>query len=533
MAKQFIDDGEKGFIVRKKINENFSELYYNDSLFLSGSNLSLNYLTKYGNANTLLNSIVYDNGTNVGIGTTSPASKLHVVGGNIVGYSGATSSYTGVVVRNKTVTDYTIDGRIVVDTVNSPNKVIIGSETNHPLQIVTNNTQRVWIDSSGISTSGNLNVSGDVTISGNLSALGTTTQIDTKMYVTSAVSVTNTGTGPALTVKQTGSNDIATFFDDNNVAMIIRDGGNVGIGTNFPSQKLHVTNGQASGDVRILLGTGVNTLEFIRNGSADNWVRSYGGEFLIDQRANSSLIFRTNATEKLRITAAGNVGIGTTSPSTKLEINNSSTGVSSTWQGGTDFVKLFANNGEWSEQAIAFQETGTNVGAKIGVKNTANGAYDIIFANRSNSSLTSSLSERVRITHLGDVGIGTATPNEALTIVGNISASGKLYGTESANWDSVYTSVLDTSGNWDSVYTSVNSTSGNWDSVYTSVLDTSGNWDSVYTSVLDTSGNWDSVYTSVLDTSGNWDSVYTSVNSTSGNWDSVYTSVNSTSGNWD
>jgi len=53
MAKQFIDDGEKGFIVRKKINENFSELYYNDSLFLSGSNLSLNYLTKYGNANTL------------------------------------------------------------------------------------------------------------------------------------------------------------------------------------------------------------------------------------------------------------------------------------------------------------------------------------------------------------------------------------------------------------------------------------------------------------------------------------------------
>jgi hypothetical protein len=519
MAKQFIDDGEKGFIVRKKINENFSELYYNDTLWLSGSNLSLNYLTKYGNANTLLNSIVYDNGTNVGIGTGSPTDRLHVAGGNIVGYSGATSLSAGVILRNGTPVAYTIDGRIVADTVNAPHKVIIGSATNHPLQIITNNTQRVWIDNSGILASGNLNVSGDVTISGNLSALGTTTQIDTKMYVTSAVSVINTGTGPALTIKQTGSNDIATFFDDNNVAMIIKDGGNVGIGTSSPtrrlnvfgtptlngdnraiiglmdntsmnsgvgggidfggifniagtyaewagikgikennvngdyagalafmsramgnntsermrisstgnvgigttspSQRLHVTDGTTTGDVRIALGTGVNALEIIRNGASDNWIRSYGGEFLIDQQANNSLIFRTNATEKARITAAGNVGIGTTSPSTKLEISNSSTGGSSTWQGGTDFLKLFANNGDFSEQAIAFQETGTNVGAKIGVKNIGNGAYDIIFANRNNSSLTSTLTEKLRITNTGNVGIGTNIPSGVLDVNGN------------------------------------------------------------------------------------------------------------------
>jgi hypothetical protein len=124
------------------------------------------------------------------------------------------------------------------------------------------------------------------------------------------------------------------------------------------------------------------------------------------------------------INSDGRVGIGIDSPSTKLEISDSSTGGSTTWQGGTDFLKLFANNNNFSEQAIAFQETGTNVGGKIGVKNVGNGAYEIIFANRDNSSSTSTLTEKLRITNNGNVGIGTTLPGERLTISGNISASG-------------------------------------------------------------------------------------------------------------
>lgn len=349
MAKQFIDDGEKGFIVRKKINENFSELYYNDTLWLSGSNLSLNYLTKYGNDNKLLNSLVFDNGTNVGIGAASPTSKLHVAGGNIAGYSGATSSSTGIVVRNKTATDYTIDGRFFVDTLNTPNKVIIGSGTNHPLQIVTNNTQRILIDSLGVSISGNsnvtgnLSVSGDITINGNLSAFGTTTQIDTKMYVTSAVSVTNTGTGPALTVKQTGSNDIATFFDDNNIAMILKDGGNVGIGTPAPNRRLQIHGTSAlNGDSRTIIGlldetamsSGVgggidfggsyniagNHAEWAGiKGIKENGTNGdYAGALVLMTRAMGN-----NSSERMRISSTGNVGIGTgtSTPNRRLHVN--------------------------------------------------------------------------------------------------------------------------------------------------------------------------------------------------------------------
>ncbi len=132
------------------------------------------------------------------------------------------------------------------------------------------------------------------------------------------------------------------------------------------------------------------------------------------------------------------------------------------------------------------------------------------------------------------VGVNTETPNEELTVVGNISATGQLYadGYNKNRWDNSSTSTETLSSNWNSVYTDVVNTSGNWDSVYTDVVNTSGNWDSVYTEVSPVSSNWDSVYTDVVNTSGNWNSVYTDVSNTSGNWDSVYTDVVNTSGNW-
>jgi nitroimidazol reductase NimA-like FMN-containing flavoprotein (pyridoxamine 5'-phosphate oxidase superfamily) len=106
------------------------------------------------------------------------------------------------------------------------------------------------------------------------------------------------------------------------------------------------------------------------------------------------------------------------------------------------------------------------------------------------------------ITEDGNVGINTETPNEKLTVVGNISCTGLLYGDGSnltgiVAGDTVATTLVRTnSANWDSIYTSVTETSANWDSVYTSVIKTSSNWDSVYTNVLTNS----STYVKTIDT---------------------------------
>jgi hypothetical protein len=96
------------------------------------------------------------------------------------------------------------------------------------------------IDSNKDVTVRNINASGDLTVTGNLSVLGDVTSIETTTTVASAFSITNTGSGPALSVTQTGATDIAAFYDDANSALIIKDGGNVGINIATPTAKLHV-----------------------------------------------------------------------------------------------------------------------------------------------------------------------------------------------------------------------------------------------------------------------------------------------------
>ena len=116
------------------------------------------------------------------------------------------------------------------------------------------------------------------------------------------------------------------------------DDGNVGIGTTNPQGQLHISSGTSGDCVMILQADTDNNnegdnprIEFWQDGSLQESAIVQGNNTLDIMNSVSSdagIVFHTgtvtgytNAVERMRINASGNVGIGTTSPSYKLEVS--------------------------------------------------------------------------------------------------------------------------------------------------------------------------------------------------------------------
>ena len=153
------------------------------------------------------NSILFNNGTNVGIGTTGPGSKLHL--------TGSTGGATGLSFNSGT--DNTWQIGTGVGTLSTANSFQIYNQTQNIGVITFKNDGNVGIGTAGPVTK--LDVSGAVNV-GN------------------AQSVTWGGTGgPSVT----GNASVGSLsFFSNTTAMTIIAGGNVGIGTASPQAPLHV-----------------------------------------------------------------------------------------------------------------------------------------------------------------------------------------------------------------------------------------------------------------------------------------------------
>ena len=216
---------------------------------------------------------------------------------------------------------------------------------------------------------------------------------------------------------------LAFLSGDGSERMRIDSGGNVGIGTTAPDNLLTV-KGAAHAGINIRAGDGYNaTLAF--SDASGTWYES----FIRYRTDTNTLAFDVAGGEKMSITSAGNVGIGTTAPSgilsipatdttTKPQIRFMTTGATNLADaalsttddsGGTNL--LIGSNQYYSGGSIARFDTSRS-GTAIDFGYTGRIKF---FTGSGNAAPT----ERMQIDSSGKVGIGTTAPSDTLDLAAN------------------------------------------------------------------------------------------------------------------
>jgi len=253
------------------------------------------------------------------------------------------------------------------------------------------------------------------------------------------------GTTPTFTIGDAGAEDAALIFDGNaqdfyialddsaddlvigtgstvgsNAKMVIENGGNVGISTASPSEKLTIQ----SGNLNFMGGT--NDAQYIKFG--DTGDDDIGNIFYY--HGNNNMVFTTNASEAMRIDSSGNLGIGTSSPARALHVNC-----------GADNVP------------VRFQSTDTAVQIEM---MDSNGTA--IIESRNDFRFTTGGSETMRLDTSGRLAIGTASPSSydssaddlviantghsGITIASGTSSSGNIFFADGTSGDTQYRGTI-------------------------------------------------------------------------------------------
>lgn len=207
--------------------------------------------------------------------------------------------------------------------------------------------------------------------------------------------------------------------------------GNTGLGTSSPTSKLHVVDTTTNLQLESTADSSSGKIDFIGKDASSNSYRTLTidtnstGQINIETdpdnggySTDKSIIFKQAGSEKARIDNSGNVGIGTNSPSAKLEVSR----LGSAWTGNSPAIGtgLFIHNGN--------NVTTSPVHLTLGAGSVADSS--IFFADELNNDIGAITyrhnedtmafdvgnTERMRVNANGNIGIGTSNPEGRLHI---------------------------------------------------------------------------------------------------------------------
>ncbi len=455
------------------------------------SSTTTNYVPKW-NGTTLVDGLIYDNATNVGIGTTTPTEELEIRkdqnSGTLLRVQNSTngtgaysavyaSTGTGGLAIQASSPNYTTVS--VVDLPNSgmlrtdqtlTNGLEVGAGGTNPLKFFTNDTERARFDG----TTGNFGI-GTTTPSQKLDVAGTTrttnfqmTSGATNTYVLqSNASGVGTWTDPASLATANIYNSDGTLTGSRTVLF---SGNPLTLRLSGASSAYFAVNNQNNDEIFRVSHGGHTFIGSAANSSSDLYIYrriidANNNAYFIDPEAASEMselqvdgittdndpsytfindgntgmfspvldnvALTTGGTERMRVDASGNVGIGTTTPAeemhirkdqndlTRLTVENSTNG---TLSASSVFV---ASNGS-SVVINAYSPTfvpvvGVDM-ANSGMVTTGSGALNGLGIGTGGNApirFVTQYTERMRLDGVGNFGIGTISPTSTLHVAGS------------------------------------------------------------------------------------------------------------------
>lgn len=297
---------------------------------------------------------------NVGIGVTAPTAKLEI---------GSDNGWTELLFSRPSGGSHTANitstSRMQLETTNDELILRTRNQVGNGISILPNyniatTSGTIRLGSSTKTNPDKIYIYGDMLASGKV-GIGTTSpanklhvnagnvnQVATFESTDAAAHITLKDNAGALYLNRgTGQSSIGSVIGDSTSNITIKDTGEVGIGTESPAAKLHVatstSGGTASAIIQDDVRTGTGALNYIGltdsagttqakigylstlNGdlSFSNLIGSTTvsstGQVTLD--ASSNIRLNTNGSTGVKIDNTGNVGIGTTSPTSKTHIN--------------------------------------------------------------------------------------------------------------------------------------------------------------------------------------------------------------------